>query len=97
MTDVALITGTSSGMGLHAAVQLARRGLHVVATMRDVSRAAPLKDAAAAAGVDVDVRALDVIDHAAAARLVAEIEAEFGGIEVLVNNAGQGPSGRLSS
>ncbi|MBS1907437.1 MAG: SDR family NAD(P)-dependent oxidoreductase [Actinobacteria bacterium] len=90
MADVALITGTSSGMGLHAAVELAWRGLHVVATMRDVRRAGPLQEAAAAAGVDVDVRALDVVDHAAAARLVADLEAEHGGVEVLVNNAGQG-------
>ncbi|OZB85572.1 SDR family NAD(P)-dependent oxidoreductase [Microbacterium sp. 13-71-7] len=90
MTDVALITGTSSGMGLHAAVELARRGLHVVATMRDVGRATPLQEAAAAAGVEIDVRALDVVDHEAAARLVAEIEVELGGIHVLVNNAGQG-------
>ncbi len=93
MTEVALITGTSSGMGLHAAVELARRGLHVVATMRDVERAAPLRDAAAAAGVDIDVRALDVVDHAAAARLVDEVQAELGGIHVLVNNAGQGAVG----
>jgi len=90
MSDVALITGTSSGMGLHAAVELARRGLHVVATMRDAGRAGALREAAAAAGVELDVRALDVVDHAAAARLVAEVEAELGGIHVLVNNAGQG-------
>ncbi|MFJ6429231.1 SDR family NAD(P)-dependent oxidoreductase [Microbacterium maritypicum] len=90
MNDIALITGTSSGMGLHAAVELARRGLHVVATMRDTGKAGALRDAAAEAGVEVDVRALDVVDHAAAARLVAEIEAELGGIRALVNNAGQG-------
>jgi len=90
MNDIALITGTSSGMGLHAAVELARRGLHVVATMRDTGKAGALRDAAAEAGVEVDVRALDVVDHAAAARLVAEVEAELGGIRVLVNNAGQG-------
>lgn len=90
MTDVALITGTSSGMGLHAAVELARRGLHVVATMRDTTRAAPLREAAAAAGADIDVRTLDVVDHAAAARLVGELEAELGGVQVLINNAGQG-------
>lgn len=93
MTDVALITGTSSGMGLHAAVALARHGLHVVATMRDVGRAGALRDAVDAAGVEVDVRALDVVDHAAAARLVADLEAELGGIHVLVNNAGQGSVG----
>lgn len=90
MTDVALITGTSSGMGLHAAVELARRGLHVVATMRDTARSGALEDASAEAGVEIDVRPLDVVDHGAAARLVAEIEAELGGIHVLVNNAGQG-------
>lgn len=90
MGNVALVTGTSSGMGLHAAVELARRGLHVVATMRDTARAGALQDAAAAAGVSVEVRALDVVHHEAAARLVAQIEAEHGGIHVLVNNAGQG-------
>ncbi|WEF20493.1 SDR family NAD(P)-dependent oxidoreductase [Microbacterium maritypicum] len=90
MNDIALITGTSSGMGLHAAVELARRGLHVVATMRDTAKAGALRAAAGEAGVEVDVRALDVVDHAAAARLVAQIEAELGGIHVLVNNAGQG-------
>lgn len=93
MEDIALITGTSSGMGLHAAVELARRGLHVVATMRDTTRAGALRDAAADAGVEVEVRALDVVDHAAAARLVSEIESEFGGIRVLVNNAGLGNVG----
>jgi len=93
MTDVAVVTGTSTGMGLYAAVELARRGLHVVATMRDVGRAGALRAAAAEAGVEVDVRALDVVDHAAAARLVATVEAEHGGIDVLVNNAGQGSVG----
>lgn len=90
MTDVALITGTSSGMGLHAAIDLARSGFHVVATMRDVNKADRLLAAAAEAGTTVDVRALDVVDHTAAATLVSEIEAELGGIAVLLNNAGRG-------
>ena len=89
-TDIALITGTSSGMGMHAAVHLARRGLHVVATMRDPQRGERLRAAAAEAGVTLDIRALDVTDHAAAADLVAAIEAEHGGVDVLVNNAGRG-------
>lgn len=90
MTAVALITGTSSGMGLHAAVELARRGLRVIATVRDVGRSDRLTDAATAAGVEIDVRPLDVVDHVAATNLVADIEAEFGRIDVLVNNAGRG-------
>jgi len=76
MTDVALITGTSSGMGMHAAVHLAQRGLRVVATMRDPRGADRLHAAAEAAGVTLDVRALDVVDHAASAELVAAIVAE---------------------
>lgn len=90
MTDVALITGTSSGMGMYAAVHLAQRGLRVVATMRDPRGADRLGAAAAEAGVTLDVRALDVVDHAAAAELVAALEAEYGSIDVLVNNAGRG-------
>ncbi|MGO4600669.1 SDR family NAD(P)-dependent oxidoreductase [Terrabacter sp. 2YAF2] len=87
---VALVTGTSSGMGLHTAVELARRGLTVVATMRDTSRAAALTDAAAQAGVEVDVRALDVTDHDAARACVDAVLADLGRIDVLVNNAGRG-------
>jgi NAD(P)-dependent dehydrogenase (short-subunit alcohol dehydrogenase family) len=87
---VALVTGTSSGMGLHTAVELARRGLVVVATMRDTSRAAALTDAAAEAGVELDVRALDVTDHEAARTCVEGVLADHGRIDVLVNNAGRG-------
>jgi NAD(P)-dependent dehydrogenase (short-subunit alcohol dehydrogenase family) len=87
---VALVTGTSSGMGLHTAVELARRGLVVVATMRDTSRAAALTDAAAEAGVELDVRALDVTDHDAARTCVEGVLADHGRIDVLVNNAGRG-------
>ncbi|GAA2498670.1 SDR family oxidoreductase [Terrabacter carboxydivorans] len=87
---VALVTGTSSGMGLHAAVELARRGLTVVATMRDTSRATALTDAAAEAGVELDVRALDVTDHEAARACVDGVLADHGRLDVLVNNAGRG-------
>jgi short-subunit dehydrogenase len=90
MTDVVLITGTSSGMGLRAAVELARRGRLVVATMRDLGRSGRLVAAAAEAGVELDIRGLDVVDHKAAARVVDEVLADHGRIDVLVNNAGQG-------
>lgn len=90
MADVALVTGTSSGMGLHAAVELARRGLTVVATMRDLTRADALRAAVAEAGVQLELRALDVVDHPAAEALVASVTADHGRIDVLVNNAGRG-------
>jgi NAD(P)-dependent dehydrogenase (short-subunit alcohol dehydrogenase family) len=89
MPDIALVTGTSSGMGLTAAVALAGKGLTVVATMRDTNRAGDLLEAAAAAGVDVDVRALDVTDEDGAAACVDGIVRDHGGVDVLVNNAGR--------
>lgn len=77
-------------MGLHAAVELARRGLTVVATMRDTSRSGDLRAAADSAGVVLDIRALDVVDHPAAAALVDAVVADHSRIDVLVNNAGRG-------
>ncbi|MDR6864478.1 SDR family oxidoreductase [Phycicoccus sp. 3266] len=88
--DVALVTGTSSGMGLHTAIGLARAGLTVVATMRDTAKDADLRRAADEAGVEVDVRALDVTDAHQSVEAVAGVVADHGGVDVLVNNAGRG-------
>lgn len=91
--SVALITGTSTGMGLHAAVELARSGYTVVATMRDTSKADRLTEVAREAGVTLDVRALDVTATSAIDGIVTEILRDHGSIDVLVNNAGQGMVG----
>lgn len=90
MPEIAVVTGTSSGMGLHTAVGLAARGITVVATLRDPSRAEALQAAASAAGVRLDVRALDVTDTEVAARCVGEVLGTYGQIDILINNAGRG-------
>lgn len=90
MNKVALVTGTSSGMGLHTVVELARRGFLVVATMRDLARADGLRSAVDEAGVEVDVRGLDVTDADAASTCVEGVLADHGRIDVLLNNAGRG-------
>jgi NAD(P)-dependent dehydrogenase (short-subunit alcohol dehydrogenase family) len=95
MTLVALVTGTSSGVGLACSVQLAHQGYHVIATMRDVTRSAALEQAADLAGVNVDIRSLDTTDEAGAGACIDEVAAEFGAIDVLVNNAGAGFVGTL--
>jgi len=93
MSQIALVTGTSSGMGLHTAVELARRGLTVVATMRDTGRRGALDTAADEAGVTLDVRPLDVTDHDAARSCVEGVLADHGALDVLLNNAGRGAVG----
>jgi NAD(P)-dependent dehydrogenase (short-subunit alcohol dehydrogenase family) len=92
---VALITGTSSGIGLQAAVQLAQAGFRVVATMRDPGKDGALQDAARQAGVTVEVRALDIEDADAITACVAGVQASYGRIDLLVNNAGAGYVGAL--
>ncbi|MEV0281969.1 SDR family NAD(P)-dependent oxidoreductase [Streptomyces sp. NPDC050610] len=92
---IAVVTGTSSGIGLHTALGLARKGLHVVATMRDTGRSAALRAEAERQGVDLTVRALDVTDHDGARACLDDVTAEFGNIGILVNNAGSATFGTL--
>ena len=87
---VAVVTGASSGIGLLATLELARRGFRVVATMRDLGRRQKLDEAAAAAKVSarLDVRRLDVTEYASLPGLVDAMVRDHGRIDVLVNNAG---------
>lgn len=88
-----LITGTSSGMGLFAAIDLARRGHRVIATLRRPDAAHALRAASAEAGMSLDIRALDITDEQASRDVVAAVQEQYGGIDVLVNNAGLGMVG----
>ncbi len=87
---VVLITGSSSGIGLLTAVEMARRGHRVVATMRDVGRRSRLDEAASAAQVNdrIEVRQLDITNFASIPQGVNDVLRDHGRIDVLVNNAG---------
>ncbi len=85
-----LITGTSTGIGHAAAVELARAGHEVVATMRDPDRSPQLRELAASEDLPITVLALDVDSDTAVAEAFSEAERMKGPIEVLVNNAGIG-------
>jgi NAD(P)-dependent dehydrogenase (short-subunit alcohol dehydrogenase family) len=96
-SPVTLITGTSSGIGLEIAVQAAASGHTVVATMRNVERAGRLRDAAAAIGVTLDIRQLDVTDPASIAACIDGVVQTHGRLDALVNNAGAGHVGTIEN
>jgi len=85
---VVLITGCSSGLGMSTALEFARRGDQVFATMRNMGRADALRAAALTAGVSVEVVELDVTDDDSVRHGVAQVLASADQIDVLVNNAG---------
>ncbi|WP_041855671.1 oxidoreductase [Candidatus Korobacter versatilis] len=94
---VALITGASSGFGLLTAVEMSAAGYRVVATMRNPDRRSKLDEALAARNpsTPIDVRQLDITDSAAIPRVIDEVVATHGRIDVLVNNAGFALAGFL--
>ncbi|MGW1376909.1 SDR family oxidoreductase [Streptomyces sp. NPDC002446] len=94
---VVLITGTSSGIGLAAAVSAARAGWTTIATLRDPSRSDALRKAAAEAGVELDIRRLDVTDEASIASAIDGVIADYGHLDAVVNNAGAGHLGTLEN
>ncbi len=87
--QVALVTGASSGMGKVIAQQLIKDGLTVVVAARRVEQMDDLK------ALGAHPVAMDVSDKASRKSAVAEITNKFGGVDVLVNNAGFGLYGAV--
>lgn len=92
MTQTVLITGCSSGIGRATTHLFARRGWNVVATMRDPDQAGDLE-----AYSTVVVPRLDVRDRGSIEAAVELAVDHFGGIDVLVNNAGFAALGPLEA
>jgi len=88
-----LITGSSTGFGRDAAERLARRGHQGVATMRDIdgrnhAHRTALETITASERVSLKVLELDVTDEPSVQNAVASAVAEFGRLDVVINNAG---------
>ena len=85
---LALITGSSAGIGFALARGLAQAGAAVVINARNADKLAQAARTLRAEGATVHALAFDVTDAAAVAKAVAAIEADIGPIDILVNNAG---------
>jgi 3-oxoacyl-[acyl-carrier protein] reductase len=82
---VALVTGSTRGIGRAIAGSLAGAGARVAVVGRDADRA---KDAAAAVSAEARGYGCDVGDVGAMASLIESVEKDFGALDILVNNAG---------
>lgn len=87
---VALITGASSGLGVQFAKALAGQGADIAICARRVDRLEAVKKEIEALGVKCFATRCDVTDTESVKAMVAAVEAEYGKIDILINNAGVG-------
>ena len=91
---VALVTAASKGLGRASAEALAAEGVKVVISARGEEALADAATAIRAAGGEVHAVVSDVTEPATPARLVEETQRRYGGLDILVANAGGPPPGR---
>lgn len=90
---VAVVTGSSSGIGLETALTLARNGFLTYSTMRNLAKSDNIKAVADKDHLPIRIVQLDVTDDTSVNHAVQSIIKETGRIDILVNNAGYALSG----
>ena len=90
MEKVAIVTGSSSGIGFETSLALAREGYFTFATMRDIKKADAVKKIAEEENLPLKVIELDVDNEDSVENAIKSIIDEKQRIDVLVNNAGWG-------
>lgn len=92
MTDLkgkwALVTGAARGIGCHAAVELAERGVNLVLQSRDTQHCEKVLEEVKARGVDAYALAAELSDEKSIAAMLGEIDKKGTPIDVILNNAG---------
>ena len=85
---VAVVTGSSSGIGYATSLMLARKGFYTYASARNIDKSASLESIANTEKLPLKLIQLDVTDDSSVNEAVEKIVSEKGRIDVLVNNAG---------
>jgi NAD(P)-dependent dehydrogenase (short-subunit alcohol dehydrogenase family) len=94
ITDhVAVVTGSSSGIGFEIALTLARNGFQTYATMRNLAKSENIKSIASKENLPIHIEQLDVIDNNSVTNAIQAIVSKADRIDVLVNNAGYALAG----
>lgn len=92
---VAIVTGSSGGIGYETALLLARNGFRTYATMRNLEKSKTILDVAKKEKLELHTVKLDVTDEKSVNDAIKTIKSDAGRIDVLVNNAGYGLAGSL--
>ncbi len=93
MEKVAVVTGSSSGIGYETSLALARDGYNTFASMRDVKKGDKLKQIADKENLPINVLELDVNKEESIVDAIKKVMSDANRIDVLVNNAGYGQFG----
>jgi NAD(P)-dependent dehydrogenase (short-subunit alcohol dehydrogenase family) len=92
-TRVAVVIGTSSGIGFETALTLARNGFQTYATMRDPEKGENIKSIATKENLPIHIEQLDVTDNKSVTNAIQAIVSKANRTDVLVNNAGYALTG----
>jgi NAD(P)-dependent dehydrogenase (short-subunit alcohol dehydrogenase family) len=90
---VAVVTGSSTGIGYETSLILARNGFLTYATMRNLDKSESIESITTKENLPINIKQLDVTDDTSVKNAVEAISSETGRIDILVNNAGYGLNG----
>jgi NAD(P)-dependent dehydrogenase (short-subunit alcohol dehydrogenase family) len=92
---VAVVTGSSTGIGLETSLALARNGFLTCATMRDLKKSNEIESIARKENIPIKAFEMNVDDDDSVNKAITKIVNEFGRTDILVNNAGYGLFGAM--
>ncbi len=88
MNKIALITGANKGIGLETARQLGQKKISVLIGARDSAKGAKAVEELKKEGIDAHAIEIDVTKEASVRQAAAQVEKDFGRLDILINNAG---------